>query len=303
MTTTLHFHRDAGRRRWSHPWNRAAEVPASHRARLEGLGRPESEPPVDESPDEGKPPLWRRALSLLFTALIIAGTVYLWPAQLGGETRLVIVSGQSMEPTYDLGDIVVARGGGTPEVGDTVVFAVPEGTAEGMLVIHRILELDPEGRFITQGDNRETPDQWPLTEADIVGEPLLHIPKGGVVVRFFQQLWVLAIVLGLLAVFLLWPDESDAESETQSDRESEADAASPNGAAHVVSRQAPGDDTLPMRRPDLTTVANSEVAEVLAVGHWSSTLIDPAAMAEAEDWLDAQLAAALDERTPAAVGR
>ena len=299
MTTTLHLHRDAGSRRWSRPWNRAADVVDARQSPKRSPETPDAEPNEDRDA-EAKPPLWRRTLSVLFTALIIAAAIYVWPARLGGETRLVIVSGHSMEPTYDLGDIVVARGGGTPEVDDAVVFAVPEGTAEGMLVIHRILERDSDGRFITQGDNRDTPDQWPLTEADIVGEPLLHIPKGGVVVRFFQQLWVLAIVLGLLAMFLLWPDASNDDDEVDEETrnpDAQPDLDTSRARAEIVAVE-PGlaDVTLPLRRPDLVTTVDE--LEVLAVGRWSSTQIDATAMAEAEAWLDEQLAAALDDRTP-----
>lgn len=301
MTTTLHLHRDAGARRWSRPWNGRVGVPDAHPTRE---GDPAGQD--DDSSDDDKPPLWRRTLSLLFTVLIIAGAVYLWPARLGGDTRLVIVSGHSMEPTYDLGDIVVARGGGTPEVGDTVVFAVPEGTAEGMLVIHRILELDEEGRFITQGDNRETPDQWPLTEADIVGEPLLHIPKGGVIVRFFQQLWVLAIVLGLLAMFLLWPDGANDQVDAEAGIDDDPPRATKDAGRRrrderhldvepIRTEFDPVDITLPLRRPDLVAGTIEVGVEVLAVGRWSTTSIDEVAMAEAEAWLDEQLSAALPE--------
>lgn len=162
--------------------------------------------------------MWRRIGSGTLTLLIVISVFLLWPARLGGGTRLVIVSGHSMEPTYDLGDIVVARDGTTPEVGDIVVFAVPEGTGQGMLVIHRILEVDADGNFITQGDNRDTPDQWKLSENDIVGEPLVRIPKGGVVVEFLEQLWVIALVLGLLVMLLLWPSSDDppeAEDEPE----------------------------------------------------------------------------------------
>ena len=195
----------------------------------------------------------RRVLSMLLTALVVVGTIYLWPARFGGSTRLVIVSGHSMEPTYDLGDIVVARDGRDVGVGDIVVFAVPEGEAKGMLIIHRIVDTDADGRFITQGDNRDTPDQWHLTDDDVVGTPLVRVPKGGLVVRFLQQWYVLAAILGLLAILLLGPRSND------------------------------DDDRIPQ---GLLTV---EVPSTWRVGEWIEEEIPATVMAEAEAWLAQEL--------------
>ena len=161
--------------------------------------------------------LWRRLLSITFTIAVVVFTIYLWPAMLGGSSRLVVVSGHSMEPTYDLLDIVVARDAGDTRVGDIVVFEVPEGEAEGMLIIHRVLEVDDAGFFITQGDNRDTPDQWQLTEDDIVGKPLAHIPQGGKALGFIQNVWVIALLVGLVVLFVLWPDDDIEDDEDAED--------------------------------------------------------------------------------------
>ena len=181
------------------------------------------------TPDRSPVPGWRNLLSMLFTVALVATVIFLWPAPLGGSTRLVIVSGSSMEPTYDFGDVVVTRGGDRPSVGDTVVFAVPNGTAAGMLVIHRIIGVDDEGYFVTQGDNRDTPDQWQLTDDDIVGQPLLHVPKGGHAVWFLQQWIVIAVLLGLLVMFLLWPT-----NDPQNDEQDEQDEHHPDGTRTVT---------------------------------------------------------------------
>jgi signal peptidase len=217
-------------------------------------------------------PRWRRFLSLLFTVAVVAGTVYLWPARFGGATRLVIVSGSSMEPGYELGDVVVARSAGTSSVGDVVVFEVPDGEAEGMLVIHRIVGLDADGAFVTQGDNRDTPDQWQLTDDDVVGEPLLHVPKAGLVIAYLRQWWVVAIVLGLLAMFLLWPT-NDRDDEVEG-----ADASDDVGDGEPATT-------------DLVPATAWLPAEALP----PDREIDPSIMAEAEAWLDAQLSEIIDE--------
>jgi len=230
--------------------------------------------------------LTRRVLSALVTLLIVGLAVYLWPARFGGSTRLVIVSGQSMEPTYDLGDIVIARDGTDYGVGDIVVFAVPEGEAKGLLVIHRIVGVDDNGNFATQGDNRESPDQWLLTKDDIVGTPLVHIPKGGLLVRAVQQWYVLAVILGLLAIVLVWPRSSE---EDDNDDEDELDPA-------LLDVEVPFDAQLvralvpvEIAEPLPPRLVAAEVPTTWRVGEWSDSEIPDTVMAEAEAWLEQEL--------------
>jgi signal peptidase len=160
----------------------------------------------------------RRIASAALTLVVVVAAVLLWPAHLGGSTRLVLVSGTSMEPTYLLGDVVVVRSKDRPEVGDVVVFAIPEGTGAGQLVIHRIVDTDADGRFITQGDNRDTIDQWPLAAEDIVGTPILRLPYAGRLAMALGSFPVTAVGLGLIATVVLWPrhrhDEESPETET-----------------------------------------------------------------------------------------
>lgn len=155
----------------------------------------------------------RRLSSAVITLLIVALVVGLWPARLGGVTRWVIVSGTSMEPTYDLGDLVLTRDGGSPGVGDVVVFAVPEGLGAGSLVIHRIVALRADGSFVTQGDNRDTVDEWTLGPDDMVGRPVLHIPGAGSVLSGLGSGTMLAPLLGVAATLLLWPRRRQSGDE------------------------------------------------------------------------------------------
>ena len=267
-------------------------------------------------------PLWRRTLSILFTLVIVAGTLYLWPAPLGGQTRAVVVSGHSMEPTYDLGDLVIVRERPTSEIGDTVVFEVPDGeTGEGLLVIHRVVEVDDEGFFITQGDNRTTPDRWQLTEENIVGQPLAHLPHGGKLFQFLQQIWVIILLIGIVVVMVLWPsgddDEHDGEHDDDEDRSSGSDdlvveqseSSSSSGAelAGIV-LAAERDATEIMERDELMdrilgtvtgddaeVVKHEEMSPVAVVADselddWTSSVIPDEVMEDAMAWLDEQLA-------------
>jgi signal peptidase len=262
-----------------------------------------------EPVDDDKPPLWRRMLSWTFTLMIVATTVFLWPASLGGSTRLVIVSGRSMEPTYELGDMVITRDSGNSTMGDPVVFEIPEGSAEGSLVIHRIVDVDDEGRFITQGDNRETADNWRLTESDVVGQPLLHVPNGGLFVRFLQQWWVISILVGLLVVFVLWPSAEEDDDEID-DGEEVVSPASPIAAVATLERRADDDHVRPefdtttpldisfLDDIDLDALDLDDTEGLVRPGPWMEREIDQEVMDDALAWLDEQLDGVVSSTVP-----
>ncbi len=101
-------------------------------------------------------------------------------------------------------------------LGDIVLFEIPEGPAEGMQIIHRIIEKWPDGTWKTQGDNRPNPDQFHLTDDRLVGTPVLHIPEAGRALQLLNNTYIIAGAVGIGAVMLMWPsqqaaDESEAE--------------------------------------------------------------------------------------------
>lgn len=119
----------------------------------------------------------------------IAVLWFLWPAWLGGSTSIVVVSGTSMEPTYDDGDVLLVREG-RAEVGDVIAFHVPG--REGQIV-HRVIERRADGTLLVQGDNRDTPDLPVPRDADVVGIALVHLPHGEPLLRLATSPLVLGV--------------------------------------------------------------------------------------------------------------
>lgn len=143
----------------------------------------------------------RRLLGAVATALTILAVggwaLFLRPTSLGGAAGYVMVSGDSMEPSYRSGDFVVSRKQGSYEPGDIVVFRVPKGeVGEGHHVIHRIIGGLATTGFTTQGDNRSSPDLWHPTNEDVVGEVWFRVP--GAVSRWLPLLRT-PIAVGLFA--------------------------------------------------------------------------------------------------------
>ncbi len=136
-----------------------------------------------------------------FAGLIMAivFVVLFAPTTVGGPTTYVIVSGTSMSPTFEDGDLVVVRRGDYA-VGDVIAFETGRG-----VVIHRIVGGSGEEGFVMQGDNKEAVDPWQPTGDDIVGEEFAVIPGGG---RWAQRITgspaLLGVTVGGLGSLMLW---------------------------------------------------------------------------------------------------
>lgn len=135
----------------------------------------------------------------------------LWPAPLGGAFGIVTIAGQSMEPTYQLGDVVITWKQPV-EVGDIILYRVPEGMAgAGNPVIHRVVGGHGHG-WKTQGDNVPLPDPWRPADADILGVAQFQIPLDASVIALLRSWWFVALIGGMAVALLLWPDPEDDQT-------------------------------------------------------------------------------------------
>ena len=163
--------------------------------------------------------LTQRTTSTAFvqTMLVVCLVLVIWPASFGGRFGMVIVAGNSMEPTFALGAAVVTWRGPV-EIGDVILYRVPEGEAgEGNAVIHRVIGGDGTG-WITQGDNSSSPDRWKPASSDVLGVAKLWIPVGGRVLAVMRSWLFVAALGGLAAGLLLWPDAEDEKTPSKRGR-------------------------------------------------------------------------------------
>jgi hypothetical protein len=117
-----------------------------------------------------------------------------------------------MLPNFHTGDIVIARAADDLEIGDVVVYAVPEGAGAGKLVMHRLIGVEADGTLVIQGDNREAPDQFAVTSDDVVGVARVHLPRAGLLVRYMGTWWFIAIAISLFVFVQLWPDDDEGRA-------------------------------------------------------------------------------------------
>jgi signal peptidase len=146
----------------------------------------------------------RRVAKLAQLAMLLA-VVAVWaavlrPQALGGPALFVVLRGDSMQPTYDTGDLLLLRPAASYAVGDVAAYRVPAGElGAGHLVVHRIVGGDAGAGFVLQGDNNSAPDPWAPKVNDIAGTPWLVVPFAGRVIVWLQQ----PVVAGAMAASLM----------------------------------------------------------------------------------------------------
>jgi signal peptidase len=163
--------------------------------------------------------LVRIGTTALLAVAVLAGLGLVVPALFGYE-RYVIVSG-SMSGTYDRGALVFDEVVPVRElrVGDVITYRPPPGSGPSGLVTHRIVTIDPDGRFRTKGDANPTVDPWTFR---LTGERqarvVAGVPYAGHALAALSDRRVRMLVVGvpaaLIALFTLaglWR-ESGAEA-------------------------------------------------------------------------------------------
>lgn len=141
----------------------------------------------------------------LVAALAIGWFVTLRPTSLGGPASYLFVSGVSMLPTLESGDLVVLHQAESYDVGDVIAFRVPEGQpGAGALVIHRIVDGSAADGFIMRGDNKNVVDEWRPRLDDVAGRLTVRLPGAGIAIAWLRQPGVLAPLLaGLTVAFII----------------------------------------------------------------------------------------------------
>lgn len=87
---------------------------------------------------------------------------------------------------FDKGDIMIVYGRFEPKVGDVIIFNANTQHP----IIHRIINIKPDGTLETKGDNNnaQLPIEKNISENSIIGKAVFRIPKLGWLKLIFVEL-------------------------------------------------------------------------------------------------------------------
>jgi signal peptidase I len=151
-----------------------------------------------------------RAYIALALSLVAVATV---PVLLGWQAT--VVQSGSMMPHIRAGDVVVTMPLDDTDpvpLGRVVSFrTAPQANADGMAAtrLHRIVAVNPDGTFVTQGDANRSADSDPLPRSQITGQARLLVPGIGLPSLWFGSgralefsIWSLASLAAVIVVSL-----------------------------------------------------------------------------------------------------
>ena len=137
-------------------------------------------------------------MSGLWVVVMIALWLAFAPTQAGGLASYIIVIGNSMEPGFHIGDLIITHEEADYSIGDAVVYRNLELKN---FVFHRII-AEQMGRFTMQGDNNSWTDTYEPSQEEVLGKLWLHIPKGGNAIQKIRNPISTAIIAGVLGGIL-----------------------------------------------------------------------------------------------------
>jgi len=126
----------------------------------------------------------------IMLGLIVAALAFVF---FSPDYSLYIVRSGSMEPAFNVGDVVIAGPLGSDGIkpGVIVTYAIGKN-----LITHRVLSIDGN-TLITKGDANENPDPIPVQFSQVKSLYLFRIPYIGYVAGFVRTRpgWLLTIIL------------------------------------------------------------------------------------------------------------
>src|SRR4051794_40541491 len=141
--------------------------------------------------------------TLLFLLLLGAAWVAFAPTQFGGQAAYVIVNGNSMEPLYHRGDLVIIRAQPDYQVGDIVTYRHPQIGP----VIHRIIGRAAE-YFVFKGDHNNFIDPYRPVRSELIGTSWIYLPSVGNILMQLRAPLNMAILAAVAGVIIMVPSIS-----------------------------------------------------------------------------------------------
>ncbi len=171
----------------------------------------------------------KRRVIVTVSLMIIVSVVLAPPVVLGAKTYPVsVVNGNSMVPTLQNGDVVSFRGvdpNSPIPIGTIIIFVPSNFGLSGVdylvrpSVVHRVVGVyrQPDGvlYYITKGDNNQQNDTTLVRASNVLGVPILVVPRAGLALSFLASPQGLIAVVGVTAFVYLERSNQKSEVETR----------------------------------------------------------------------------------------
>lgn len=174
----------------------------------------------------------RRFGSIFVCVLLV---VLFAPTQLGGATTYAIITGNSMEPSFKEGDLVLLRLSAVYLLNDIVLYNQPELGP----VFHRIVATE-NNRFILKGDHNTWTDSYHASQQDILGKYWFSVPWLGSVLSLLHTIEGISLTSALAGGLVIGTKVSTQSAKKEKEKKigKAASAAKLFGVSSISARDA-----------------------------------------------------------------
>ncbi len=113
-----------------------------------------------------------------------------------------VVITPSMEDTINVNDIIIVKDYDFKEIKENDIIVYYNNSAN-INVVHRVIKINDDGSFVTQGDNNSTPDSIFTTESNYIGKVVSYGSYLGLGKLLTNSKSVIFIVLILIFAYIL----------------------------------------------------------------------------------------------------
>ena len=155
--------------------------------------------------------IWN-VITYILVGIVVVLAILMVGVRVLGYKVFTVLSG-SMEPTYHVGSLIYVKEVDYRQLesGDVITFMRDEST----VVTHRIVEvvLDEDDtsviRYRTKGDANEAEDGALVHYKNVIGTPVMTIPKLGYIANYIQNppgMYVAIAAVSILILLVFLPD-------------------------------------------------------------------------------------------------
>lgn len=147
--------------------------------------------------------IFKRWISTFLAGSSLALVAALWlifaPTALGGRSDYVTINGNSMEPAFHGGDLVIVQQPQEYQVGDIVAYRDP---TLNRVIFHRIIAINLD-QYILKGDNNSWIDAYQPGKIEIIGKIWQHISRAGYVLVWIRTPIIFSSVVSAASLIVI----------------------------------------------------------------------------------------------------
>lgn len=166
-------------------------------------------------------------------ALVALAVPFLW-ATVSGDYYMT-VTGVSMQPTYEVGDVLVVQAPKGDELrtpGQPVVVSFAAGDTSDQY-IHRVETVTDAGAIL-KGDGNELSDPLPVTQEQVLGTPRLALQGSWATLFRVSELWAVRLIVGAVFLIALFVPSKRKDRSVQTSSNAAPTADKQAAGTHVV---------------------------------------------------------------------